>query len=74
MEDLKFEEGLQRLNKIASSMKNEETSLDDMITLYKEAKELSDQLHKDLDEAELTVRRIDDGETVPITLDQENPT
>ncbi|MDY4195812.1 MAG: exodeoxyribonuclease VII small subunit [Peptoniphilaceae bacterium] len=55
-------------------MKNEETSLDDMITLYKEAKELSDQLHKDLDEAELTVRRIDDGETVPITLDQENPT
>lgn len=74
MEDLKFEEGLQRLNKIASSMKNEETSLDDMITLYKEAKELSAQLHKDLDEAELTVRRIDDGETVPITLDQENPT
>lgn len=74
MEDLKFEEGLQRLNKIATSMKNEETSLDDMITLYKEAKELSAQLHKDLDEAELTVRRIDDGETVPITLDQENPT
>ncbi|MDD7543056.1 MAG: exodeoxyribonuclease VII small subunit [Peptoniphilaceae bacterium] len=74
MEDLKFEEGLQRLNKIASSMKNEDTSLDDMITLYKEAKELSARLHKELDEAELAVQRIDDGETVPITLDQENPT
>ncbi len=52
-----FEKGLKRLEEIAALMK-ENTGLEENLKLYKEAKELAEELEDRLDRAELTIKNL----------------
>ena len=74
-----FEEGLERLEAIASQMERGELSLDELLKLYEEGMKLSAELTRKLDEANgrmLEVRMNILGETEVTQTDvvsQQNP-
>ena len=49
---LKFEESLQRLEKIVADLENGEVSLEKSLTLFEEGMQLSGQCRKELEQAE----------------------
>ncbi len=59
-----FEKGLNRLEEIAALMK-ENTGLEENLKLYKEAKELAEELENRLDQAELTIRNLSENSALP---------
>tara|TARA_Y100000994_G_scaffold138585_1_gene113614 strand:- start:246 stop:470 length:225 start_codon:yes stop_codon:yes gene_type:complete len=60
--ELTFEEGIQKLEKILLKLENEDTPLDQMITLYEEANNLTDICRKKLDEANQRMTKLVKGE------------
>ena len=60
--ELTFEEGIQKLEKILLKLENEDTPLDQMITLYEEANNLTDICRKKLDEASQRMTKLVKGE------------
>ena len=46
-----FEEKLEKLEEIVNKLENEKLNLDSSIALYQEAKKLSDELNKELNES-----------------------
>ena len=46
-----FEEKLEKLEEIVNKLENEKLNLESSIALYQEAKKLSDELNKELDES-----------------------
>lgn len=66
-ENLTFEEGMARLKKLVESLQGDH-SLEESLAIYKEAKALADRLEDRLEEAELSVRRLE-GQEVDVTLD-----
>lgn len=55
-----FEQSLSRLQEIVKLLESGETSLSDSLDLYKEAVELSVSCKKELEEAKLQVKIIED--------------
>lgn len=64
---LTFEEGMVRLKKLVESLQDNH-SLEESLAIYKEAKALAGHLEDRLEEAELSVRRLE-GDQVEVTLD-----
>lgn len=64
---LTFEEGMVRLKKLVESLQDNH-SLEESLAIYKEAKALAGHLEGRLEEAELSVRRLE-GDQVDVTLD-----
>jgi len=53
---MKFEEELKRLEEIVKQLENEETSLDDSISLFEEGTKILKKLREKLNEAEKKVK------------------
>lgn len=64
-----FEEGLKRLDFLTKELDRDDLPLEESTSLYKEARELGDDLHRMLDEAELVVRNVEE-DSIPVLLEQ----
>ena len=58
--DLKYEEALEKLQKIVALLEHKEIKIDDLADKVKEAKELVDFCRKKLDKTELEINKIID--------------
>lgn len=66
---LSFEEGLERLENIASQMERGELSLDDLMKLYEEGLKLSSELNQKLKEASNRMMEVQlEGEGRPVVV------
>ncbi len=63
MEEIKFEEGLKRLEEIVNRLETGEASLEEAINLYEEGIKLARALKKKLEEIELRVEKLMETET-----------
>ena len=58
---MKFEESMNRLEEIISSLDNDKLPLDEALTLYKEGIALSADCKKELENAKQQVKILDEG-------------
>ena len=59
-----FEEQISRLEEIVEILDNDETPLEEMMTVYEEGMKLTNDLRKFLDDAELKVRDINKSASI----------
>ena len=65
-----FEEGLLRLDELTKALDRDDLTLDESTALYREARELGEQLHQKPDKAELEIQDLE-GNDVSVILDSE---
>ncbi len=63
MEEIKFEEGLRRLEEIVNRLESGEASLEEAINLYEEGIKLARALKEKLEEIELRVEKLMETES-----------
>ena len=64
-----FEEGGKRLDDLTKELNRDDLTLEESTSLYREARELGEQLHRMLDEAELVVRDVENA-SIPVIVEQ----
>ena len=65
-----FEEGLLRLDELTKALDRDDLTLDESTALYRDARELGEQLHQKLDKAEFEIQDLE-GNDVSVILDSE---
>lgn len=66
---MSFEEGLQKLDLLSKELERDDLPLEKATELYQEAKELGNQLHAKLEEAQLKLQGLD-GEKIDAHLEE----
>lgn len=69
MEDLTFEEAMQKLEKIADELEKDNLDLDTSVKKFEEGMKLSQKCNKMLEEAEKKITILVDGEEKDFTLE-----
>lgn len=63
-----FEEGTNRLDNLIKELNRDDLTLEESTSLYKEARELAEDLHELLNKAELVVQDVDKN-NIPVVLE-----
>ncbi len=68
-----FEEGINRLDNLTKELNRDDLTLEESTSLYKEARELAEDLHDLLKKAELVVQDVDEN-NIPVVLESKENT
>lgn len=68
-----FEEGINRLDNLTKELNRDDLTLEESTSLYKEARELAEDLHDLLKKAELVVQDVDEN-NIPVVLESKEST
>lgn len=66
-----FEEGINRLDNLTKELNRDDLTLEESTSLYKEARELAEDLHDLLNKAELVVQDVDKN-NIPVVLESKD--
>ena len=73
-EELSFEDAFRELGEIVGQLEGDGLSLEESLALYERGQLLAARCNAQLDAAELRVRQLEQGEIVPITVDNDRST
>jgi exodeoxyribonuclease VII small subunit len=68
---MKFEDALRRLEEISKALESDETTLDEMISLYEEGMKLAEFCYEELKQAELKIEKLSDKISATTTENDE---
>ena len=68
-----IEEGINRLDNLTKELNRDDLTLEESTSLYKEARELAEDLHDLLKKAELVVQDVDEN-NIPVVLESKENT